>query len=121
MRQYLYIVLLLLSVSSLFVPTRAQGATLEWDRNNEPDMGDYRVYACWTSGCLVTQTSSMLQIGTIPQTPLGIKPSVSFGIVNKEGRVAVSARDLNLNESGLSVSIPFDAVAPSIPNNLILK
>jgi hypothetical protein len=36
---------------------------------------------------------------------------------NKVGSVAVSARDQSLNESVLSVPVPFDALAPAAPVN----
>lgn len=95
----------------------AHAATLEWDRNAESDMKDYQVWACFTPSCVVIKAPGMLQPGTVLQPPVGTKPTATLDIVNKEGSVAVSARDLSLNESGLSVAVPFDQKAPGTPLN----
>jgi hypothetical protein len=42
-------------------------------------------------------------------------------LTGKEGAFAMSARDLSLNESVLSVQVPFDQQAPSIPVNPTLQ
>ena len=90
-------------------------ASLLWDRNTEPDMKDYGVYACLAPGCVPAKTLAMLQ-GFIVQVPSGGTPQWPIPIT-KEGSVGVTARDLTLNESGLSVPINFDALAPSVPGN----
>lgn len=92
----------------------ASAATLTWDRNAEDDMKDYQVYACFTPGCTVAKTPAMLQ-ATIAQPAAGVKASSVIDLTGKSGTAAISARDLSLNESGLSVSVPFDKQAPSIP------
>jgi hypothetical protein len=93
----------------------ATAATLEWDRNSESDMKDYQIWACFTPSCVVIKSSGTLQPGTIAQTTVGVKPTATLDISGKEGSVAVTARDLSLNESGLSIAVPFDAKAPAAP------
>jgi hypothetical protein len=91
-------------------------ANLAWDRNTEGDMSHYRVYACFTKGCAVVQNNAMLQPGTVAQTAVGTVPTWPLP-AGKEGTVAVSAVDTSFNESGLSVSVPFDVVSPATPVN----
>jgi len=92
-------------------------ATLTWDRNSEIDMKDYAVYACFTANCIVTKTPTMLQPGFTLQPTVGVLPTHTLDIVGKEGSVAVTARDQVLNESSLSVQVPFDAKAPVSPGS----
>lgn len=99
----------------------AEAATLEWDRNGEPDMKDYAIYACFTPSCVLVKSPSTLQPGFVAQPVAGVKPQFVLDIVNKEGFVAISARDQSLNESGLSVAVPFDQKAPAIPLNPVFK
>lgn len=99
----------------------SSAATLEWDRNAEADMKDYQVWACFTPSCVVIKNAANLQPGTVLQPAAGVKPSYVIDIANKEGAVAISARDQSLNESGLSVAVPFDKVAPAVPVNPLLK
>ena len=108
---------LLFTILFLCWASAAAAATLVWDRNSESDMKDYQVWACFTLNCVVVKSPANLQPGTVPQTASGVKPSVAFDTTNKEGSVAVSARDQSLNESGLSVAVPFDQKAPAIPTN----
>lgn len=98
-----------------------QAATLEWDANLESDMKDYRVYACFTAGCTLAKTPAMLQPSVVPHPPVGTKPSLIIDLSNKQGSIGVTARDQNLNESGLSVSLPFDQAPPLIPVNPMLR
>jgi uncharacterized membrane protein YdcZ (DUF606 family) len=112
------IVALLLLVG-LFTVGTAHALTLQWDRNVESDVKDYGVYACFVKGCAVVKSAATLQtfvgqsvVGSFPIWPL--PPGI-------EGAVVVTARDTSLNESGLSVSVFFDAAAPSIPVNPVLK
>ncbi|MDP2381248.1 MAG: hypothetical protein Q8N00_00430 [Nitrospirota bacterium] len=99
----------------------ADAATVEWDRNSESDLQDYQVWACFAPNCIVVKSPATLQPGTVAQPAAGVKPSYVINITGREGAVAISARDRSLNESGLSVSVPFDLVAPSIPVNLIFR
>lgn len=105
----------------LLVAGQAGAATLEWDRNSEPDMKDYAVWACFTPSCIVIKSASTLQPGPVAQTASGVRPSYQLDIVGKEGSVAVSARDQSLNESGLSVPLPFDVRAPLTPAGVTLR
>lgn len=100
------------------IPTKVFALTLEWDRNTEVDMKDYQVYACFTIGCTVVKQTSSL-IGTIPHPAVGVVPQ--FPMTVGQGAVAVTARDIANNESGLSVSIPFDSSPPAAPLNLRLR
>jgi hypothetical protein len=90
-------------------------ATLEWDRNTETDMKDYQVWACFTANCVVIKSAATLQPGAVVQPAVGVIPSYILNITGLEGSVAISARDLSLNESALSVPVPFDAKAPGVP------
>lgn len=89
-------------------------STLEWDRNTETDMSHYNVYVCSPLPCTVTVAST--KSANIPQTTLGVVPSFALP-TNTEGRAAVTATDTSGNESGLSVSLPFDRRSPAIPIN----
>lgn len=112
----------ILLVLALFLMTgNLQAATLEWDRNLEPDMKDYLVYACFTPSCVLVKSLTTLQVGPVLQTATGIRPSFVIDLTNRQGNIAVSARDQSNNESGLSVSVPFDQVSPSIPVNPMLR
>lgn len=108
-------------IIGVFFAGLAEAATLEWDRNSESDMKDYQVWACFTPSCVVIKSASTLQPGTVAQPGVGVKPTYVIDLTNKEGGIAVSARDQSLNESGLSVPTPFDKVAPGIPANPMLK
>lgn len=105
----------------LGLPVLATGAVLEWDRNTEADLRDYVVYACFTPGCTVQRTAAMQQPGRIVQSPVGVKPTATIDLAGREGSVAVTANDTGGNESGLSVSVPFDQLAPAVPRNPVLK
>lgn len=105
----------------LALNTPALASTLEWERNLEIDMKDYQVWVCTTPSCVVTKSPSTLQPGTITQTAPGIRPQVIIDLTGKEGAVAVSARDQSLNESGLSVSVPFDQRPPLTPTGVVIK
>jgi len=112
----------LLMVMGLFVlaaQTAWAASAVTWDRNTEDDMKDYNVYACIGKGCTVAQTAANL-IGTVNQTTAGTLPTQLLPS-GKEGTVAVSARDLDGNESGLSVSVPFDTATPKVPTGVRLK
>lgn len=97
---------------------QAHALTLEWDRNVD-DAVSYGVYGCFVKGCTVLRSPATL-VAVVPQPGAGTVPSWSV-TPGKEGALAVTARDAALNESPLSVSVFFDAVAPSIPANPVLK
>lgn len=112
----IWVVMSVLVLAGWSLPVWA--ATLEWDRNVEPDMDKYNVRLCFTTGCTVTMATALA--GTTLQTVAGTVPA--FTLPNGfEGSAAVSAVDKTGNESGLSVQIPFDAKAPSIPINPRVK
>ena len=111
--------LMVLAILALAVTAQAQ--TLTWDRNSEPDMKDYQVWACFTPSCVVIKSASTLQPGTVPQTAPGVKPVYVLDLTGKEGALAVSARDTSNNESALSVPVPFDKVTPQPPVGLTLQ
>ena len=113
---------LLLFVLSVFIAPLAfvgmcGAATLQWDRNIEPDMKEYNIYGCDTG---ITCSLGTSKLGTVPQPAVGIIPSfpVPSGL---SGVRAVSAVDTFGNESALSVPAPFDGIAPSIPVNPRVK
>jgi hypothetical protein len=115
-----FVVLLCIGVW-LCAASLTSAATLEWDRNTEPDMKDYQVWACFTANCIVIKSAANLQPGPVNQPAAGVNPSFVMDLTNKEGAVAVSARDQALNESGLSVPVPFDKRAPAVPANPTLR
>jgi hypothetical protein len=95
-------------------PANAQAATVaDWARNAETDMSGYNVYACLTKGCVVAKSPAQFQVA-VPQTAAGVRPRWTLP-VGQEGALAISAVDVSGNESGLSVSVPFDSKAPAIP------
>ena len=108
---------LLALISVLVCATWAEAATLSSDRNSELDMKDYQVWICQTPSCVVVKSASTLQPTTIAQPAVGIRPSMVVDLTGKEGAFALSARDLSLNESVLSVQVPFDFKGPSAPLN----
>jgi len=91
--------------------------TLNWDRNTEPDMKDYQVYACFTPSCVLIKSASTLQPGNVLQSAVGAVPAYTITLTGKEGFIGVVARDQSLNESALSVLLPFDEKAPLAPVN----
>lgn len=101
----------------VLLPMSAMAATLNWDRNSEPDMKDYQVYACFTPSCVVIKSPTMIQPGAVVQPAVGVRPSYVIDIAGKEGAAAITARDQSLNESALSVPVPFDQKAPDSPKN----
>ena len=101
----------------LALPVPAFALTLEWDRNTEPDMKEYNIYGCDTG---TTCTIPTVKIGAVTQPPIGIIPSFAIP-ANKEGRRSVTAIDTSGNESAVSVSVPFDVLAPTVPLNPRLK
>lgn len=98
------------------VATLASAATLQWDRNAEADMKEYEVYTCTPNPTCTVQQVATSRVGIVPQVAVGVIPSFVIP-AGTEGKVAVSASDLTGNESGLSVSIPFDAKGPGAPLN----
>lgn len=100
---------------------QAATATMDWDRNAEADMKDYQVWGCFTANCVVLKSAATQLGAPITQTAVGVRPSASIDLAGKEGTLAVSARDKTLNESGLSVSVPFDKAAPLTPTNPALR
>lgn len=106
----------LLWVVALFsISAPAFAGTLQWDRNTEADMDHYNVYACLVRACVVLQNAASKLPTAIIQPAVGIVPSSP--LPTGEGAIAVSAVDRSGNESGLSVSVPFDAKAPGVPVN----
>lgn len=100
-------------------PLPAFALTAEWERNTEPDMKEYAVYMCETKGCTVSQTPIM-QKAVVPHPLQGVKPTWPVPD-NKEGAIAVSARDASGNESPLSNVVPFDSLKPLTPAGLAVK
>lgn len=117
MRSNLLIAGLMALVLALGCAGLAEAATLTWDRNAETDMQDYQVWACFTPSCVVVKSAATLQPGTVVQPATGVNPQYVIDLAGREGSIAVSARDQSLNESGLSVPVPFDQKAPAVPAN----
>jgi len=108
---------ILVLLSAIGCVTWAHAATLSSDRNSEPDMKDYQVWICQTVNCVVVKSAATLHPTTIPQPAVGVRPSLVVDLMGKEGAFALSARDLSLNESVLSVQLPFDFKGPTAPLN----
>ena len=117
MRTIIWVIVL--TLSSLATPGWAV-TILKWDRNAETDMKEYNVYACLTPGCVVAQTAAMKQAPAITQVAVGVVPQWTLPL-NAEGTVAVSAINTMLNESGLSVAIPFKTKPPAVPANPVVQ
>ena len=94
----------------------AEAATeLNWDRNTESDMLQYRVYACSVKGC--TAAKGVTPTATVSQTAVGVRLKWSLP-VDTEGALVVTAVDTSNNESGATVSVPFDTKAPAVPSGV---
>jgi hypothetical protein len=102
----------------LIMASSAFALTATWSKDTELDMKDYGVYMCFTKGCVVTKTTAMLQSYVSHQAT--VNPSYPVP-PNTEGTVAVTARDLSGNESGLSVQVPFDQSSPVPPVSLTVQ
>lgn len=116
MRQFITSGFLLLTLLVLACPAFALTAT--WQKNTETDMKDYGVYMCFTKGCTAVKNAAMFQ--SYVSHVAGVNPSYPIP-PNIEGAVAISARDLSLNESGVTVSVPFDQVGPQVPATPIVQ
>lgn len=92
----------------------AQAETASWVGNPESDVEAYEIYACAGVGCAVKPEPAMLK-GTIKHLGAGVTHSFVIDLNGKEGSLAILARDVAQNRSGLSVSVPFDKAPPSIP------
>jgi hypothetical protein len=105
-------------LSLILLDAVAYGQTLEWDRNTEPDMRDYRIWACDQPGCVPVKSSAALK-ATVPQPAAGKNPSwlIPSTLLGKPGAIAISARDKSLNESALSAQLQFDTTPPAVPTN----
>lgn len=105
-------------IGMVFAAGSVQAQTLEWDRNSEADMKDYRIYVCTQPACVVTKSRETLK-ATVPQPSSGTAPAwlIPADLAGKPGAVAISARDKSLNESALSVSLSFDTTPPAVPKN----
>lgn len=108
---------ILLCAFCVAIVSPVSAATLTWDRNAETDMQDYQVWACFTPSCVVVKSPAMLQPGTVLQPAAGVNPQYVIDLAGREGAIAISARDRSLNESGLSVAVPFDQRPPANPAN----
>lgn len=104
---------ILLVVSCLLCSTPAFALTATWKANSEPDMKEYVVYMCKVKGCTVQQNPTQ-QVAVVPHSaaPSWILPN------QIEGTLAVSAKDQDGNESGLSNQVPFDSLAPASPSSV---
>lgn len=107
-RKSLALVLVLGSVVPAFADT-----LVEWDRNGD-DTDHYNAYYCIVRGCTVTKAST--KSPNIPQVPVANIPQFVLPL-DTEGNIAITATDGAQNESGLSVSVPFDKRAPLVPLN----
>ena len=105
----------------LALPLPAFALTLEWDRNTEPDMKEYRVYLCTPTPCTVVAFNTA---GVVAQPAVGVKPSFTLP-TNVSANVAVLAIDNALNRSPLSVTLTFstilDTTPPASPTNLLVR
>lgn len=113
--------LALIGIAWLSLVSVASALTLEWDRNVEPDMKEYQIYACWTAGCTVQKNlACKVTSAVIPQTVAGVKPSWAIPI-GKSGAIAVTALDLSGNESPISLPLIVDQTPPGIVTNVTIK
>lgn len=107
----------------VLLPSLSFAATLEWERNTEADMDHYNIYTCPTVGCTVLKSAATKHAVTVPQPPVGTKPSTS-AVTLGPGAAAVTAVDKTGNESGVSnqASLPVaDTTAPAVPGGLTAR
>lgn len=95
----------------------AEAGNANWARNAEPDMAGYNIYVCLSPGCTASKTPAMKQGGMVPQSAVGSRPSWTLP-TGLEGGFSVTAVDLSGNESGATVSVPFDQKAPATPSDV---
>lgn len=117
---------ILLGLCGGLLASVAWSATLNWDRNVEPDTKEYRVYFCKPGPTCTVVRDPVNRFGVVPQPAVGVIPSFLIPAAWTVGVAAVTAVDTSGNESGLSVSVPFPAVpadltAPASPRNLRLQ
>jgi len=86
------------------LPGTAQAFTITWDRNNDPAVTDYQVFMCWKPGCKVVP---VLPEYTVPQPPVGTKPSITLKLQGKSGALAIASRNKNGQVSELSKPVRF--------------
>lgn len=103
---------------SLVLAGTAEAATATWAKNTESDMKDYGVYMCFTKGCAADKSAANLQ--SYVSHSATVNPSFPIP-ANTEGGVSVSARDTAGNESGVTVTVPFDQAAPKTPASLTVQ
>lgn len=105
-------------VMGLMAGNAAAGTLLEWDRNVESDMKEYRVYLCLTNGCTAVKSGTPTAI--VVQPSAGVVPAWPLP-ANAVGSAVVTAVDLDGNESGASNMVSFETTAPAAPSNARLR
>lgn len=101
-----------LLLSGCSKPVEATHKVLAWNSNTEPDMKEYRVYACASSPCL----ASGAPLAVVPH--VAVQPSHTFIIPHTDQFYVVYAVDLALNVSAPSATIFADVTPPAAPANL---
>jgi len=114
---------ILLLAAALFLPSAACaiGPKIEksmavWDANTEPDLAGYYLY--WRTPTGAFSDAARRGVGLSPAptfnlTTMALAPGVYV--------IAVSAYDLDANESGMSNEVTWDAAYPENPKNALVK
>ena len=115
-------VILILGVSLIFaaqacaIGPKIEKSTAAWDANTESDLAGYYLY--WRTPTGAFSDAARRGVGLSPAptfnlTILALAPGVYV--------IAVSAYDLDANESGMSNEVTWDAAYPGNPKNTVVK
>lgn len=88
-------------------------STCVWDANSESDLAGYYLY--WRTSAGTFQDANRVSV-SVSATPS--KKLTDLNLVPGEYIIAVAAYDTELNESGLSNEVTWDAAYPNAPKNL---
>jgi len=87
-------------------------STAAWDANSEPDLAGYYLYWRTTAGTF--QDANRATVATSPTPTFSL---LTLSLPSGVYVIAVSAYDTELNESGLSNEVSWDAAYPNAPAN----
>ena len=87
-------------------------STAAWDANSEPDLAGYYLYWRTTAGAF--QDANRVPVATSPTPTFSL---LTLNLPSGVYVIAVSAYDTELNESGLSNEVSWDAAYPNAPQN----
>jgi len=106
------VLVVLLPVMACALGPKISKSTAAWDANSEPDLAGYYLYWRTTTGTF--QDANRVQVVTSPTPTFSL---LTLNLPSGVYVIAVSAYDTELNESGLSNEVNWDAAYPNAPAN----